>query len=398
LFNRAVFWFHPLAWWLSRRLSALAEEACDDAVLAGGHDPEEYTECLLGLARSVRESGARVSALGMAMPGSYLPQRIRRIVAGAPAQRISRGRMISVAVVCAAVSGVFTTCAIGYSHDAVVPVRSVPTVDAAPPAPVPTRRKVLVAQNIVPAPRTATSQTLSGVIEDPNGAVVPNAPVALVNSDTKISISTTADQVGRFTFQNIDPGTYSVTVKTPGFKSLMQTDIHVAAGEAHNAGTMMLQLGSVSESISVVGSRSAPVTPTGTVGIPVGDTTALTSKAAAPVGIPLEQTVVRPADNSGAARPIKVGGNVVAANLINPIKPAYPPELQRAGVQGTVRIEAFISKDGLAANLRVISSPDPGLTQAALDAVQQWRYRPTVLNGESVEVQTTIDVNFSLSD
>ena len=134
LFNRAVFWFHPLAWWLSRRLSSLAEEACDDAVLAGGHDPEEYTECLLGLARSVRASGARVSAVGMAMPGSYLPQRIRRIVAGAPVQRISRGRMISVAVVCAAVSTVFSVCAIGYAQDAVSPVQNVPAVEMVPPA------------------------------------------------------------------------------------------------------------------------------------------------------------------------------------------------------------------------------------------------------------------------
>ncbi len=82
LMNRAVFWFHPLAWWLERRLSALSEEACDDAVLVRGHDPVEYSECLLGLARIVQESGARVTAVGMAMPGDFLPQRIRRIVEG----------------------------------------------------------------------------------------------------------------------------------------------------------------------------------------------------------------------------------------------------------------------------------------------------------------------------
>src|SRR6185312_8446810 len=114
LLNRAVFWFHPLAWWLSRRLSALAEEACDDAVLAGGHDPEVYTKCLLGLARSMRDSGARVSAVAMAMPGAYLPQRIRRIVSGRPVQRLSRGRMISLVAVWVAVAGVFATFAIGY--------------------------------------------------------------------------------------------------------------------------------------------------------------------------------------------------------------------------------------------------------------------------------------------
>ena len=56
---------------------------------------------------------------------------------------------------------------------------------------------------------------------------------------------------------------------------------------------------------------------------------------------------------SGAGRPIKVGGNVSAANLINPVKPVYPAELQRAGVQGTVKLEAVISKDGLSTDIRV---------------------------------------------
>ena len=82
---------------------------------------------------------------------------------------------------------------------------------------------------------------------DPKGAVVPNAPVTLVNTDTKATVSTmTTDYTGRYNFQNIDAGTYSVMVRAPGFKRSTQTDIRVAAGEAHNAGTMTLQLGAVS--------------------------------------------------------------------------------------------------------------------------------------------------------
>ena len=72
-------------------------------------------ECLLGLARSVQESGARVTAVGMAMPGTFLPQRIRRIVEGAPVQRVSRVRLVSVGAVCAVVSTVFTAGAVGYA-------------------------------------------------------------------------------------------------------------------------------------------------------------------------------------------------------------------------------------------------------------------------------------------
>ena len=100
LLNRALFWFHPLAWWLERRLSGLAEEACDSAVLAQGHDPSDYSATLLDLARSVERAGARVDALGMAMPGAFLPARIRRMLSGPPAPRISRARLVWTAALC----------------------------------------------------------------------------------------------------------------------------------------------------------------------------------------------------------------------------------------------------------------------------------------------------------
>lgn len=100
LLNRALFWFHPAAWWLECTLSALAEEACDDAVLAHGHNPHEYSECLIEMARSVMQSGARVNVAGMAMPGSLLPKRIRKIIEDVPIPRISRARLTCVAVIC----------------------------------------------------------------------------------------------------------------------------------------------------------------------------------------------------------------------------------------------------------------------------------------------------------
>jgi uncharacterized protein (TIGR03435 family) len=109
LFNRAVFWFHPLAWWLERHLSALAEEACDAAVLESGHDPRDYSEYLLELARAVQRAGTRVNALGMAMPGSYLPQRVRKIIDGVRSQRISRLRMACAALTCAIPAVVFAS-------------------------------------------------------------------------------------------------------------------------------------------------------------------------------------------------------------------------------------------------------------------------------------------------
>lgn len=100
LLNRALFWFHPAAWWLERTLAALAEEACDDVVLAHRHSPQEYSECLIEMARSVMHSGTRVNLVGMAMPGHLLPQRIRKIMEDTPMPRISRMQITCVAVIC----------------------------------------------------------------------------------------------------------------------------------------------------------------------------------------------------------------------------------------------------------------------------------------------------------
>ncbi len=91
-----------------------------------------------------------------------------------------------------------------------------------------------------------------------------------------------------------------------------------------------------------------------------------------------------------------MGGNVQQANLIRQVKPPYPHLAKQARIQGAVVLEAVISKQGGVENLRVISG-HPLLIQAALDAVKQWKYKPTLLNGEPVEVVTTVTVNFNLS-
>lgn len=93
---------------------------------------------------------------------------------------------------------------------------------------------------------------------------------------------------------------------------------------------------------------------------------------------------------------IRVGGNVQAANLTRKVQPTYPPLAKQARIQGKVILSAVISKDGTIQNLTV-QSGHALLIQAALDAVRQWIYRPTLLNGEPVEVSTEIEVNFTLS-
>jgi len=85
------------------------------------------------------------------------------------------------------------------------------------------------------------------------------------------------------------------------------------------------------------------------------------------------------------------------AKLLFQPKPEYPPLAKMARIQGTVRLEAVISKDGTIQDLKVVSG-HPLLVKAALEAVQRWRYQPTLLNGEPVEVITEIDVNFTLAE
>jgi protein TonB len=94
--------------------------------------------------------------------------------------------------------------------------------------------------------------------------------------------------------------------------------------------------------------------------------------------------------------PLRVGGNVQAANLIKKVTPLYPALAKSARVQGTVRFQAIIGKDGTIQNLQLISG-HPMLVGNATEAVKQWIYKPTLLNGEPVEVITQIDVNFTLS-
>ena len=95
------------------------------------------------------------------------------------------------------------------------------------------------------------------------------------------------------------------------------------------------------------------------------------------------------------AGPIAVSSGVQAAKIIKRVLPVYPPLARTAGISGVVRLQAIIAADGSIAELNVISG-HPMLIAAAVNAVKQWQYRPTVLSGKPVPVNTQIEVNFTL--
>lgn len=123
-------------------------------------------------------------------------------------------------------------------------------------------------------------------------------------------------------------------------------------------------------------------------GVPYGIGDAL------PQALPTPPPVSKPKPETPKA--IRVGGSVSNANLIHMVQPVYPPLARSTRVQGTVEFTATISKAGSIENL-VLVHGHPLLINAAKEAVLQWRYRPTLLNGEPVEVITDIVVNFALS-
>jgi TonB family protein len=206
---------------------------------------------------------------------------------------------------------------------------------------------------------SSTLSALSGSVLDASGASVPHAAVLLRSADGAHQEMSTSGEDGVYRFSRVAAGRYTIEVKARGFAPYQQSGVTLNSGASERL-DIRLALGGVTETVEVVGKGPRP---------------------------PAAVTPQR----------IRVGGNVQATKLIYSAKPAYPADAEAAGVEGTVVLRAVISIQGNLLGLAVMnSSIDPRLAQAALDAVQQWRYEPTLLNGAPVEVVTTIAVNFRL--
>jgi len=106
--------------------------------------------------------------------------------------------------------------------------------------------------------------------------------------------------------------------------------------------------------------------------------------------------IAAPGAQPPAPQRIKVGGNVQAVMVLTKVTPVYPQLAKSARVEGVVHLAVIIAKDGTVQEIRSLDGPAL-LIQSAMDAVKQWVYRPTLLNGQPVQVETTVDVNFTLN-
>jgi TonB family protein len=106
-------------------------------------------------------------------------------------------------------------------------------------------------------------------------------------------------------------------------------------------------------------------------------------------------SVANQGKDAKAAGQVNVSAKVMTGNLLHKVPPQYPVEAKKARIQGKVVLEAIIGKDGVVENLKALSGPTE-LQQSALDAVKQWTYKPFLLNGNPVEVVTTVNVIYTL--
>ncbi len=203
---------------------------------------------------------------------------------------------------------------------------------------------------------------LAGIVQDPSGSRVPRSEVTIKNLDGSNEEVMVVNAAGEYGFPSIPAGRYSIEVRAGGFK-IGKKEVVVTAGAASRA-DVNLEIGNLSESMKVRATRTSP----------------------APAAARALETPQR----------IPIGGNVQPSKIVTKVNPEYPADLKQQGVTGSVIIRAIISKTGDTLNAQVINTVHPGLAQAALDAVKQWRYQPTLLNGQPVEVLTTVTIAFEL--
>jgi TonB family protein len=207
---------------------------------------------------------------------------------------------------------------------------------------------------------------ISGSVADASGNLLPGVTVTIRSKEDTNGRDTVmwTDAKGEYRFPNVPPGTYMLSAALTPFQTITYSTVPLAREQKVRL-NFMLRLTSASAPLP----QQSPV--------PGGQPSVLPGSPPPP---------------PNPSVTLRVGKNVVASNLVTVVPPVYPVDAQQNQIRGTVNLEARIDQEGRVASLTVLDG-HPLLVQAAIDAVRQWVYRPILLNGQAVDVVTTISVN-----
>ncbi len=214
-------------------------------------------------------------------------------------------------------------------------------------------------------PAQSAAGKFGGTIHDPSGAAVSNATVIVANQKTNTISMTSSGAEGNFALKALPAGEYELKVVKQGFEVYRMPRIALEPGR------------DMSQSISL----QVAADKGGTEGVAQSEVNGQSETG-----------------TDGKTTRLRIEGSVQGSGLVEKVMPVYPQSARSAGIQGSVNLNAVIGIDGRPMLLRVMNPEiDPELARAAIEAVSKWRYRPVLVNGKSVEVETTVMVNFSLA-
>jgi len=342
-----LFWFHPASWWLTSQIQRAREEVVDELAIQLTGRRKAYVEALLAFS----------DATSVVPTAAFARRRhlFRRIALVSKESVMSSRQIVAT---CAAMALIVT--AGGWYAVSAFPLQTrgqSPTSSQAGPGPLEKKAHAVTPEN--PIPRRLHYQE-------------PVLPDSLASERAVVEVKITLDDVGRIaearTIEMYRPTT--LTVDTDRARETKN-----ALTEAALASVRQWRYDPPFE---------APLTFT----VPVR----LGNDAEVMAFQPKDQVAFQPKSDDPALR---VGGEIKAPKKIKDVRAVYPPIAREAGVTGVVIIEAKIGADGFIEDARVLKSI-PLLDEAALDAVKQWQFEPTLLNGRPVPVMMTTTVNFSL--
>lgn len=403
---RSIFWFHPAIWWLLGRIQLSREQVVDQEVILQTGDSTSYLDALLAIASL--EIRADLAPAPLFLKKSHLRQRVESIVSGVTMTK--RALLLPLAAAFVTLPLVIGIAAWQF------PLRAA-SQEAADDMGVEVQ---LGAAKILH--RTGIAYPEEARAKHVSGTVVVGLTLNDKGEVTDAAIVSGPQELRRAVMQSVLNWHFS---QDGGPVSDVQVAVHFEAGkepvstsQAHPPGISALNTPHTIEGVDLDKLPAAlrdKVTEacglTATSTFPAEDLSTLAAclrnvdehirtqgyldqgKWKLSVILPGAQPA---SQASSSPLSIRVGGNVQAANILQKVTPPYPPEAKQARIQGTVRFNATIGPDGTVKNLVVVSG-HPTLVQSAMEAVRQWVYKPTLLNGNPVEVITTIDVNYTLN-